>query len=76
MSYVAPTLKRAMKSARRSVTDADLRQFEHFANSLSASRGELNNFRFDQNSAMGGEAGAAAQAAFQHEAPDDDIYGE
>lgn len=66
----------AMKSARRSVTDADLRQFEHFANSLSASRGELNNFRFDQNSAMGGEAGAAAQAAFQHEAPDDDIYGE
>jgi len=36
----------AMKFARRSVTDADIRKYELFAQTLQQSRGFGNNFRF------------------------------
>jgi transitional endoplasmic reticulum ATPase len=54
----------AMKFARRSVSDADIRRYDMFSQNLQQSRGALNNFSFP-NSASSGAAAADV---------DDDLY--
>jgi transitional endoplasmic reticulum ATPase len=67
----------AMKHARRSVSQADLRRYEAFANTLRQSRGMGSDFRFENSGvpAGGGAAGgggAPAPAAFGNDNADDD----
>jgi len=58
----------AMRFARRSVSDNDVRKYEMFAQTLQQSRGLGNNFRF---SADGGSAPAAGAPVAEE---DDDLY--
>lgn len=61
----------AMKYARRSVSDADIRKYQAFAQTLQQSRGFGSDFRFPEGgiagaapaAAAGGAAGAAPAAA-------------
>ncbi|ORY21747.1 P-loop containing nucleoside triphosphate hydrolase protein [Naematelia encephala] len=59
----------AMRFARRSVSDADIRRYEMFSTTLQQSRGFGSSFKFP-------ESGAAPEsgASFQNEADDDDLY--
>lgn len=57
----------AMKTAKRSVSDAELRHYETYAQQLQSSRGQLSNFKLD---AEGEEAGSGAAGADD----DDDLY--
>jgi len=66
----------AMKYARRSVSDQDIRRYEMFSQNLQQSRGFGNNFRFP-----GGDPGAASAPAaassntgFADDTQDDDLY--
>ncbi|KAI6164523.1 P-loop containing nucleoside triphosphate hydrolase protein [Pisolithus thermaeus] len=62
----------AMKYARRSVSDQDIRRYEMFAQNLQQSRGFGTNFRFPD--APGGSGGGSGgNAGFQDEA-EDDLY--
>ncbi|EDO19051.1 hypothetical protein Kpol_2000p15 [Vanderwaltozyma polyspora DSM 70294] len=70
----------AMKTAKRSVSDAELRRYEAYSQQMKASRGQFSNFSFN-DSALGsnannsGNAGSGAGAAFgSNEADDDDLY--
>ncbi|CAH0391348.1 unnamed protein product [Bemisia tabaci] len=66
--------KEAMKFARRSVTDNDIRKYEMFAQTLQRSRRFGNNFRFrtaEQGTAAQGTGGD--QTSFQDDW-DDDLY--
>ncbi|CAI5443369.1 unnamed protein product [Caenorhabditis angaria] len=67
----------AMKFARRSVTDNDIRKYEMFAQTLQQSRGFGNSFKFP-GSENGGNApvsaGGNAPAAGGNAADDDDLY--
>lgn len=67
----------AMRFARRSVSDNDIRKYEMFAQTLQQSRGFGTNFRFPNTAgnpaaASGGTGGD--QAANFHDDPDDDLY--
>lgn len=54
----------AMKYARRSVTDADVRKYEMFAQKLQTSRGFGNEFKFsDSPAAQGADGGASTDPA-------------
>ncbi|KLT43524.1 putative cell division cycle protein 48 [Cutaneotrichosporon oleaginosum] len=68
-SITVDHFEEAMKFARRSVSDADIRRYEMFSSTLQQSRGFGNNFKFP-------ESGETEQggAAFQNEADDDDLY--
>lgn len=59
----------AMRFARRSVTDADIRRYEMFSTTLQQSRSFGNNFKFPES----GDAQEGG-ASFQNEADDDDLY--
>lgn len=65
----------AMRFARRSVSDNDIRKYEMFAQTLQQSRGFGTNFRFPSSgtnpTAAGGTAGD--QGNF-HDDPEDDLY--
>lgn len=65
----------AMRFARRSVSDNDIRKYEMFAQTLQQSRGFGTNFRFPNQSggpaAQGGTGGD--QGNFQED-PEDDLY--
>lgn len=61
----------AMKTAKRSVSDSDLRRYEAYAQQLQASRGQFTNFRFSEASTSEGGSGGAA---FANEAEEDDLY--
>lgn len=63
----------AMKFARRSVSDADVRRYEMFAQNLQQSRGFGSSFKFPEAAAESGAA-PAGNAAFQEDAGDDDLY--
>lgn len=58
----------AMKFARRSVSDNDIRKYEMFSQTLQQSRGFGNNFRFPSGSSA--PAGNAPNAANE----EDDLY--
>jgi len=71
----------AMKFARRSVSDNDIRRYEMFAQTLQQSRGFGNNFRFPgggTNPAGGGQPGRPAPAGGGGQGPaneeEDDLY--
>lgn len=71
----------AMKYARRSVSDADIRRYAAFANKLQQSRGFGSDFRFGNTPGTAAPAGgaapaAAATAAFEAAGDDDedDLY--
>lgn len=65
----------AMKYARRSVSDNDIRKYEMFAQTLQQSRGFGNNFRFPTgagSSAQNPSSGGAPASADNNN--DDDLY--
>merc|ERR1712243_69158 len=65
----------AMKFARRSVTDNDIRKYEMFAQTLQQARGFGNNFRFPDGSSGGSGAPAAGgQGGNFNNDDDDDLY--
>ena len=77
----------AMKYARRSVSDADIRKYQAFSQTLQQSRGHVGDFRFpnEGGAAAGGGSGAApaaggaqtvgdAFAAAAAQDDDDDLY--
>lgn len=59
----------SMRFARRSVSDADIRKYQSFAQTLQQSRGFGTEFRF-QDTPAGGAAGGVSAAADD----DDDLY--
>ncbi|XAO24565.1 hypothetical protein I312_103369 [Cryptococcus bacillisporus CA1280] len=61
----------AMRYARRSVSDADIRRYEMFSTTLQQSRSFGSNFKFPES---GQTDNAAPGATFQNEADDDDLY--
>ena len=64
-----------MKFARRSVSDADIRKYQAFAQTLQQSRGFGSDFRFPDSTPGGaatGPAGATTAAAVDDD--DDDLY--
>merc|ERR1712183_483822 len=67
----------AMRFARRSVTDQDIRKYEMFSQTLQQSRGFGQNFRFPEGGIDGGapagNSGQAGGANFD-EGDDDDLY--
>ncbi|RLU26901.1 hypothetical protein DMN91_000699 [Ooceraea biroi] len=63
----------AMRFARRSVSDNDIRKYEMFAQTLQQSRGFGTNFRFPQSGAGGTQDTTQGDQAFQDDG-DDDLY--
>lgn len=64
----------AMKFARRSVTDNDIRKYEMFAQTLQQSRGFGTNFRFPtEQGSSDQQAGGSGGSNFRNE-DDDDLY--
>lgn len=72
----ASHFEEAMKYARRSVSDADIRKYQAFAQTLQQSRGFGSEFRFpDRPAAAGAPSAAEAPSAFGTDAADeDDLY--
>lgn len=68
-SITVEHFEEAMRFARRSVSDADIRRYEMFSTTLQQSRSFGNNFKFPES----GEADQGG-ATFQNEADDDDLY--
>ncbi|CAG98045.1 AAA family ATPase CDC48 [Kluyveromyces lactis] len=68
----------AMKTAKRSVTDTELRRYEAYAQQMKASRGQFGNFSFgDDSGAAATQAGAEGSGAAFGDAAgedDDDLY--
>lgn len=65
----------AMKYARKSVSDADIRKYEMFAQTLQQSRGFGTNFRFPSGQTTGGAENTSASAAGGVvDEGDDDLY--
>lgn len=71
----AAHFEESMKYARRSVSDADIRKYQAFAQTLQQSRGFGSEFRFADTSA-GGTAAAAATDPFASAGggDEDDLY--
>lgn len=63
----------AMKYARRSVSDNDIRKYEMFAQTLQQSRGFGGNFRFPQQQGGSGGSGSGGNSNFNNE-DQDDLY--
>lgn len=65
----------AMRFARRSVSDNDIRKYEMFAQTLQQSRGFGTNFRFPNASGSSAAPGGTGgdQGNF-HDDPEDDLY--
>lgn len=68
----AAHFEESMKYARRSVSDADIRKYQAFAQTLQQSRGFGSEFRFSENSAGGG--GTEPFATSAGGADEDDLY--
>lgn len=73
-----PEIKRehfeeAMKFARRSVSDNDIRKYEMFSQTLQQSRGFGTNFRFP-TSAGGSGAGGQGGGGANPDEQEDDLY--
>ena len=71
----AAHFEESMKYARRSVSDADIRKYQAFAQTLQQSRGFGSEFRFPDAPASGTAAAAADPfASSAAAADDDDLY--
>ncbi|KAF8957113.1 putative cell division cycle protein 48 [Flammula alnicola] len=68
------SLREAMKYARRSVSDQDIRRYEMFSQNLQQSRGFGNNFKFPEGEGQATEAAATSNAGFADDTADDDLY--
>ena len=68
----AAHFEESMKFARRSVSDADIRKYQAFAQTLQQSRGFGSEFRFSENTS--GTAAADPFATSAGGADDDDLY--
>lgn len=68
----AAHFEESMKFARRSVSDADIRKYQSFAQTLQQSRGFGSEFRFADNTS--GATAADPFAAPAAAADDDDLY--
>ncbi|XP_050376415.1 cell division control protein 48 homolog E-like [Argentina anserina] len=64
----------SMKFARRSVSDADIRKYQAFAQTLQQSRGIGTDFRFPQTGNAAGGAASDPFASAPAAADDDDLY--
>ena len=64
----------AMKFARRSVTDNDIRKYEMFAQTLQQSRGFGNNVKFPGEAPAGQPVGGNGGGAGTGGNDDDDLY--
>lgn len=65
----------AMKFARRSVSDADIRRYEMFSQNLQQSRSFGSTFKFPESSgATAGAPAPAGNAGFAEDTQDDDLY--
>jgi len=67
----------AMRYARRSVSDADIRRYEMFSQNLQQSRSFGNSFKFPESTGEDSGAGTAAasgNATFGDDGGDDDLY--
>merc|ERR1712066_865318 len=67
----------AMRFARRSVSDQDIRKYEMFSQTLQQSRGFGQNFRFPEGGIDGGNTGGSGgRGGGSHftEGDDDDLY--
>lgn len=77
LSFSREHFEEAMKYARRSVSDADIRRYEMFAQNLQQSRSFGNNFKFPDGpgDASGvGTAGTGGNATFGDDGGEDDLY--
>ncbi|MCE7766920.1 hypothetical protein GQL56_30300, partial [Pseudomonas putida] len=73
MAEITPShFEESMKYARRSVSDADIRKYQAFAQTLQQSRGFGTEFRFAE--ASGGAAASDPFATSNAGADDDDLY--
>lgn len=70
----AAHFEESMKYARRSVSDADIRKYQAFAQTLQQSRGFGSEFRFSEQSATASAAAADPFASAGAAADDDDLY--
>ncbi len=71
----ASHFEEAMKFARRSVSDADIRKYQAFAQTLQQSRGFGTEFRFpDRPVVAPGVASGVEAGAFAASADEDDLY--
>uniref|UniRef100_I1P7N1 Cell division cycle protein 48 homolog n=1 Tax=Oryza glaberrima TaxID=4538 RepID=I1P7N1_ORYGL len=70
----AAHFEESMKYARRSVSDADIRKYQAFAQTLQQSRGFGTEFRFADQPASGAGAAADPFASAAAAADDDDLY--
>lgn len=71
----AAHFEESMKYARRSVSDADIRKYQAFAQTLQQSRGFGTEFRFSEASTGGGvAAGSDPFATSAGGADEDDLY--
>lgn len=83
MTFCSPSLvssvhfEEAMRFARRSVSDGDIRRYEVFAQNLQQQRG-FGSFKFPEGSAASGGAqamdGVSGESGFGQEGGDDDLY--
>ena len=65
----------AMAHARRSVSDADLRRYELFAQTLQQARGSFGTFKFPDAVGADGTAANGSNGTFQNDdAAEDDLY--
>ncbi|KAI0305805.1 AAA ATPase [Multifurca ochricompacta] len=78
VSYISRLhFEEAMKYARRSVSDGDIRRYEMFAQNLQQSRSFGTSFKFPEGSAAPGGSSGIAQsgnAVFNDDTQDDDLY--
>uniref|UniRef100_A0A4W5K5A1 Spastin/Vps4 C-terminal domain-containing protein n=1 Tax=Hucho hucho TaxID=62062 RepID=A0A4W5K5A1_9TELE len=63
----------AMRFARRSVSDNDIRKYEMFAQTLQQSRG-FGNFRFPSGSQSGGQGSGSGSGGQFRDEVEDDLY--
>ena len=70
----AAHFEESMKYARRSVSDADIRKYQAFAQTLQQSRGFGSEFRFAERSDAAAGAGSDPFTASGAAGDDDDLY--
>jgi transitional endoplasmic reticulum ATPase len=70
----AAHFEESMKYARRSVSDADIRKYQAFAQTLQQSRGIGSEFRFADRSEAGAASAADPFASAAAAADEDDLY--
>lgn len=71
----AAHFEESMKYARRSVSDADIRKYQAFAQTLQQSRGFGSEFRFaDRSDAAAGGTGSDPFASSAAAGDEDDLY--